>query len=102
MIVLSEQRYFIQSIEFRNLHLLNLGKIPNVILSISNKTHYSNANPEFIIEKEINLVEPIKIYHKNIAQNNTQLLAELVPLKRRSLYELDLTGKVTAKIIWGN
>jgi hypothetical protein len=59
------------------------------MLSISNKTHYSNANPEFIVQKEINITEQIKIYHKNIAQDNIHLLAELLPLKRRSLYELD-------------
>ena len=72
------------------------------MLNVAKKTHYSNANPEFIIDKEINVMEPIKIYHKNIAQNSMQLLAEFMPLRRRSFYELDASGKATAKLVWGN
>lgn len=47
---------FVSKIILTNIHLLNNGKIPNVSTNICKKIHYSNANPEFIVEKDINLM----------------------------------------------
>jgi hypothetical protein len=59
--------YFLSKVIITNAHLLNLGKAPNISLNIAKRVCYSNSNPEFTIEKEINLLDGIQIYHKSIA-----------------------------------
>jgi hypothetical protein len=46
-------------------------------------------------------MEPIIIYHRNIAHNQLIVLAEIRPSRRQIHYELDLTGKAIATLTWG-
>ena len=46
-------------------------------------------------------MDPIIIYHRNVVHNQLVVLAEIQPLRRQLHYELDLTGKATATLVWG-